>query len=182
MKKLILILLAVAPLVSYSQIPGKRTPGPDVLSNGISFKEGDTIILGTGSDPTTAKFLTTRRGPTPAGKPQEASGSSIKPGVYQLTIEDIFTQAMTLRLKRRDLKTYNFYYTSVETPCEIKLRGVLRKLPSGKWRYTSEDKLEIFEVSLATGIPALKVKVIKSTNEECSINVVTGIYKYLGSG
>lgn len=52
MGKLIFIFLAFLSMICHAQIPGKRTPGPYVLSNGISFKEGDTIILGTGSDPT----------------------------------------------------------------------------------------------------------------------------------
>ena len=52
MGKLIFIFLAFLSMICQAQIPGKRTPGPYVLSNGISFKEGDTIILGTGSDPT----------------------------------------------------------------------------------------------------------------------------------
>jgi len=52
MGKLIFICLVCLSMISNAQIPGKRTPGPYVLSNGISFKEGDTVILGTGSDPT----------------------------------------------------------------------------------------------------------------------------------
>lgn len=52
MKKAFFILVMLLPLFCGAQIPGKRTPGPYVLSNGISFKEGDTVILGTGSDPT----------------------------------------------------------------------------------------------------------------------------------
>lgn len=50
MKKLI-ILLFLIPFYGFSQIPGKKIEGPIKTKYGFLIQEGDTIIIGTGTNP-----------------------------------------------------------------------------------------------------------------------------------
>lgn len=48
--KRILLFVLLMPVAVYSQIPGKKLKESSVSINGISFQEGDILMLGTGSN------------------------------------------------------------------------------------------------------------------------------------